>query len=823
MAVKRWGDFEVDLDKVLGRGGMGAVYRGRQVSVDRPAAIKILKKELTSNPEFVKRFHREAALLAKLVDQHVVQVFGAGEADGQYFYAMEVVEGEDVAARLRKGGRFTVDQVLQVALQVGRALQAAWKHRIIHRDIKPSNIVLAGDRRIKVMDFGLAKDPGSDITQTEVIMGTAKYMSPEQATGGDCDIRGDLYSLGVVLYELSTGRPPFVGESATAVLYQHVHKEPVPPHELNADLPMELEALILRLMAKKPEARYATPDALVSAVEAILEGVTPDEKSTLFSETLRVDTSAEGASAAPAPRPARSWPLVLSLGAALLLAGIGGYFLIDAASTTELPPPGPPPVASKPPEPAPKPPPPAAEAPWKQALEAGLEAFGKGEWGAAALRLEEAQKLGAKDVEGKLRRALANDLVAKGDAEKDEVRALEHYQAAAKWEEDDALRAKVRRASFDRWSKSAERHEGGDWNQAAADWARAAESAEPGRKEETAARRLFCATYAEAVKARLAGNWKLAHEKLGELAKEPRNYAAAIEAERRRAKEELDRMAEAGAAELRKEFDRAAEEGRAALRRAAWVEAKAAFDRLQDPKFRDFPKDGLAASVREAALALAAPRGTVFVPGGTFRMGAGAEAEGPERDAQVGPFYLDDREASGADYGEFLKSLDAGGHHPGCLKDEPPGKSHEPLGWASQRSEDPVTGVDWWDAASFAAWRKKRLPREAEWERAASFDPQGRRGYPWGDRFQREGGRSYLGIEGLGNGVLEWTADWFQAYPGNEAGNVDFGEKKRVLRGGVLLEETAERDARTTYRHRNLPSTRSRKVGFRCATDVPER
>ncbi|MFN3486851.1 MAG: serine/threonine-protein kinase, partial [Planctomycetota bacterium] len=264
MSVKTWGDFEIDFGQLLGRGGMGSVYRGRQVSVDRPAAVKILKQELTTSSEFVKRFHREAALLARLTDPHVVQVFGAGEGEGCHFYAMEYVEGEDLGSRLKRGSKFSIEEIIQVALQVGKALQAAWRHRIVHRDIKPSNILVTRDGQIKVMDFGLAKNPDMELTQSEVIMGTAKYMSPEQAQGEPVDVRSDLYSLGAVLYELATGRPPFTGESPTAVMYQHVHRAPRPPSELNPQIPPRLEALILKLLAKKPEDRPATPEAFVA-------------------------------------------------------------------------------------------------------------------------------------------------------------------------------------------------------------------------------------------------------------------------------------------------------------------------------------------------------------------------------------------------------------------------------------------------------------------------------------------------------------------------------------------------------------------------------
>ncbi len=285
MSAKTWGDYEVHLDQPIGKGGMGAVYRGRQISLDRTVAIKILKRDLTSDSDFVGRFNREATLLAKLVDTHVVQIFGAGEAEGQHFYAMEYVDGEDLASRLRRGHQFAPDEILHIAVGTGKALDAAWKQKIIHRDIKPSNIIVTReDQVVKVMDFGLAKNPESDLTRTEMIMGTAKYMSPEQATGGECDIRSDLYALGAVMYELGTGTAPFVGESATAVIYQHVHKEPIPPQKLNPSLPQSLQSVILRLLSKSPEDRYPSPGDLVKDCQAILEGVTPDEKTILYGE-----------------------------------------------------------------------------------------------------------------------------------------------------------------------------------------------------------------------------------------------------------------------------------------------------------------------------------------------------------------------------------------------------------------------------------------------------------------------------------------------------------------------------------------------------------
>jgi iron(II)-dependent oxidoreductase len=185
--------------------------------------------------------------------------------------------------------------------------------------------------------------------------------------------------------------------------------------------------------------------------------------------------------------------------------------------------------------------------------------------------------------------------------------------------------------------------------------------------------------------------------------------------------------------------------------------------------------------------------------------------------------YIDEREVRVADYAEFVKALDSFGHTPACLKDEPPNKKHLPEDWENQKAEDAVVGVDWWDAASYAAWRKKRLPRETEWERAAGFDPAGRRLYPWGAKYQKDGGKSYLGIDGMGSGVIEWTADWFQKYPWSKAEHPDFGEKRRVVRGGVLLQEDALESTKVTYRYWYLPMYRSRKLGFRCVQDMPEK
>ncbi len=346
-----WGDYEVYYDQCLGKGGMGAVYRGRQVSVNRPVAIKVLSRELVGSHDFVARFQREASLLARLVDSHVVQVFGAGEGDGEHFYAMEYVEGRDLSSVLKQKGKLPPEEVVNIALHTGKALQAAWKHKIVHRDIKPSNILVTNDGLIKVMDFGLAKSSEMELTVGHVIMGTAKYISPEQAVGSPVDIRADIYSLGAVLYELATGKPPFVGESPTSVIYQHVHKIPVPPRKMDGSLPEGLEAMIVRCLAKKPEQRYQSPEDLVADARALRDKTRPSDATLTFAEKVRLEGESEIlGDAAPPPG---SKALAIGLGAAALILAVGGWFVFKAISSVPDPTPTPTPAPSETPTPAP--------------------------------------------------------------------------------------------------------------------------------------------------------------------------------------------------------------------------------------------------------------------------------------------------------------------------------------------------------------------------------------------------------------------------------------------------------------------------------------
>lgn len=469
MPTETWGDFEVFLDKMLGRGGMGAVYVGRQISLDRPVAVKVLKKELGDDPDFVKRFHREAALLAKLIHPHVVQVFMAGEHQGQQFFAMELVEGEDLFSALKRGHRYSPDEVIRIAYETAQALHAGWKHKIVHRDIKPSNIIMTREHQIKVMDFGLAKSPGSaDITAPEGIVGTAKYMSPEQGTGSPIDIRTDLYSLGVVIYELATGLPPFTGDNPTAIVYQHVHKDPPPPRAVNPSVPPELEAVILKLMAKRPEDRYQAPEELARHCRTLLDRRRVEGDG---DTVKRMNPSSQVTAIQPPPAPVEEKSSHVGLILTLLLAfgviGAGGWYAwkkLNQETPTPPEPPKPRPTASIgkvlaqiDPAPEPKDAPEDEEARRKAeeekrkaeeerrkreeeerlareraerargALAKGDEALARGDWAEALGHFEEAEKAGA-DLGDRRSRVS----VAKGD---DAFAKKKWAEAIAAWKE----------------------------------------------------------------------------------------------------------------------------------------------------------------------------------------------------------------------------------------------------------------------------------------------------------------------------------------------------------------------------------------------------
>ena len=264
-----WGDFR--FGRMLGKGGMGAVYEGVQLSLDRPVAIKVLPPHLSDDPAFRDRFVVEARSVARISSPHVIQVYGAGVHEGHHFFAMELVEGEDLAQVLKSSGKPPRDQAIAWVLQAARGLAAAGELGIIHRDIKPANLMLTKKGVVKVMDFGLARLAGSGqgLTMTGVVMGTVSYFSPEQGRGERCDCRTDIYALGITFYELLTGSLPFTGTDAASVIYQHIHIDAKAPRALDPQIPEDVQAVCLKCIQKDPERRYQTATDLLRDLEAL--------------------------------------------------------------------------------------------------------------------------------------------------------------------------------------------------------------------------------------------------------------------------------------------------------------------------------------------------------------------------------------------------------------------------------------------------------------------------------------------------------------------------------------------------------------------------
>src|SRR5580692_6085764 len=254
----------------LGHGAMGTVYRAKDPAMDRIVALKtIISLVLASEQgsEFRERFYREARASGRLAHPGIVAVFDVGEHEGLPFLVMEFVSGRTLADAAKQGERFTLDRISELGQQLAEALGHAHRAGVVHRDIKPANILLTsrevyGIERPKITDFGIAKLAAGQITSSGQMLGTPAFMPPEQFTGAPIDGRADLFSLGVILYWMSTGEQPFPGETMTSVSYKVVHVEPIPPTKLNPSIPLKLEGIILKCLAKNPDERYQTGEDL---------------------------------------------------------------------------------------------------------------------------------------------------------------------------------------------------------------------------------------------------------------------------------------------------------------------------------------------------------------------------------------------------------------------------------------------------------------------------------------------------------------------------------------------------------------------------------
>jgi hypothetical protein len=262
------------IEAIVGRGGMGVVYRAMDLALDRRVAIKLISAENAQEPSFRERFKRESRLAASIRHPNVITVFRAGEEDGQLFIAMDYIEGTDLKALIRSRGRVDPEVAARIVAQVAAALDAAHAKGLVHRDVKPANVLIEGAEHAYLTDFGLTKEVASEsgVTGTGVVLGTIDYMAPEQVAGVKLDARADIYSLGCVLWEAVTGQVPYPRESAVAKMYAHASE---PPPRLTATapgVPLELEAVVTRAMAKKREERYLAAGDLGRAAVAAVEG-----------------------------------------------------------------------------------------------------------------------------------------------------------------------------------------------------------------------------------------------------------------------------------------------------------------------------------------------------------------------------------------------------------------------------------------------------------------------------------------------------------------------------------------------------------------------
>jgi len=353
------------IERKLGAGGMADVYLAEDQELGRRVAIKILNSRHGNDDQFIERFRREAKNAAALNHPNIVSIYDRGEAEDTYYIAMEFLDGRTLKELIVGRGAAPINVAIEYARQILSALRFAHRHGIVHRDIKPHNVLVDGEGRVKVTDFGIARAGASQMTETGSIVGTAQYLSPEQAKGGEVDPRSDLYSLGVVLYELLTGKTPFDGETPVEIAMKHLSTTPQPPSKLRPDVPRELDMVVMRALAKNPDERYQSADEMEGDLERVARGARvsattvdtatqvlrrPAAAAAAASATAATMIAPPPASAAPPPavvaeeeeyeeggdRPL--WPWLVAVGF-VVAAVIAGFFVWQelSSSTPQVP------------------------------------------------------------------------------------------------------------------------------------------------------------------------------------------------------------------------------------------------------------------------------------------------------------------------------------------------------------------------------------------------------------------------------------------------------------------------------------------------------
>jgi len=356
-----------EIQSRLGRGGMADVFLGHDRLLDRAVAVKVLFPEYANDPNFVERFRREAQAAANLSHPNIVAVYDWGQAGTTYFIVMEYVAGRTLGEIVRTDGPLMAQRAADIADEVAGALGFAHRNGVVHRDVKPGNILVATNGTVKVADFGIARALNSateqGLTQAGAVMGTATYFSPEQAQGANPDPRSDLYSLGIVMHEMVAGQPPFIGDNPVAIAYRQVHDQPPALSQLRPDVPRGYEAIVSKLLAKKPELRYQTADELRADLRRFRDGQTVLAMAPVVAvgTTTAPTPAVRPAAVIAAAPPTRAMPAgpvpppivyniddegpnrtgwwVLAALLALLLLGLAGWFLwravTDAGSTSD--------------------------------------------------------------------------------------------------------------------------------------------------------------------------------------------------------------------------------------------------------------------------------------------------------------------------------------------------------------------------------------------------------------------------------------------------------------------------------------------------------
>jgi eukaryotic-like serine/threonine-protein kinase len=313
-----------ELQELVGTGGMSSVYRAHDRLLERTVALKVLHHQYTGDAEYVERFRREARSVATLSHPNIVTVIDRGEHEGRQFIVFEYVEGENLKRLIERRGPAPVTTALELAMQIARGLSFAHQQGLIHRDVKPQNVLMNGDGQAKVTDFGIARslDVKHGMTQTGTVLGTSDYIAPEQAQGQRVDEHTDVYSLGVVLYEMLLNEVPFPGENFVAVAMRHINEEPPSIRDKRPDVSRRVEAAVHRAMAKDPEARFQTMAEFCQELEACLA----EEQGTQVAAPAVARRAAR-----PTRRGLSPWPLILVLLALMATGAIVAYLVVHGA------------------------------------------------------------------------------------------------------------------------------------------------------------------------------------------------------------------------------------------------------------------------------------------------------------------------------------------------------------------------------------------------------------------------------------------------------------------------------------------------------------